>query len=171
MFWAELLWMVKNKKTTSLLVFSRILKQLRMNAVKTTTRPTLDWFFCRGGGTKWVACERRMLSCQPLITKAVFTTSRWAFFFYHHRSFWETTHHTGVDLTVKLHAQWLMTRHSHGEEYLTLSSFFTLLAIIIYKVISMFYSVTLKTSDWCQHKSAYWGHGDWERRSGESLCS
>lgn len=41
--------MVKNKKTTSLLVFSRILKQLRMNAVKTTTRPTLDWFFCGGG--------------------------------------------------------------------------------------------------------------------------
>lgn len=42
--------MVKNKKITSLLVFSRILKQLRMNAVKTTTRPTLDWFFCGGGG-------------------------------------------------------------------------------------------------------------------------
>lgn len=161
MFWAELLWMVKNKKTTSLLVFSRILKQLRMNAVKTTTRPTLDCFF--GGRIKWVACERRMqpLSCQPLITKDVFYTLKMSICFYHHRSFWETTHHAGVDLIVKLHAQWLMTRHSHVEEYLTLSSFFTILATIIYKMIFMFYSVTLKTSDWCHHKSAYWGHSDW----------
>lgn len=170
MFWAELLWMVKNKKTTSLLVFSRILKQLRMNAVKTTTRPTLDWFFCRGGQNE-LHVKDGCCRVNRWLLKLFLQPQDELFFFYHHRSFWETTHHTGVDLTVKLHAQWLMTRHSHGEEYLTLSSFFTLLAIIIYKVISMFYSVTLKTSDWCQHKSAYWGHGDWERRSGESLCS
>lgn len=49
--------MVKNKKTTFLLVFSRILKQLRMNDVKTTTRPTLFlfvWVFFGflGGGIK-----------------------------------------------------------------------------------------------------------------------
>lgn len=171
MFWAELLWMVKNKKNNFPFGVFKNSQTAKNECCKNHNPTNIGLVFLRGGGTKWVACERRMLSCQPLITKAVFTTSRWAFFFYHHRSFWETTHHTGVDLTVKLHAQWLMTRHSHGEEYLTLSSFFTLLAIIIYKVISMFYSVTLKTSDWCQHKSAYWGHGDWERRSGESLCS
>lgn len=49
--------MVKNKKTTLLLVFSRILKQLRMNDVKTTTQPTLflfvwGFFCCFGGGDK-----------------------------------------------------------------------------------------------------------------------